>query len=151
MTLCHILPERRGWVNRIICLDYVLRISIDKIKENDSSWQREEAEGTPQKQSPTSTTPITAILANSPTQDETLLHSLERAAAGIGLHVIAHKTEYMCFYQTGDISILHYIYIYTSSTDFSDSPSPTQLYRPWLPAGLLGYILCLHRAAVDKF
>ena len=32
------------------------------------------------------------------------LHSLERAATGIGLHVNAHKTEYMCFNQTGDIS-----------------------------------------------
>ena len=35
---------------------------------------------------------------------ETLLHSLERAAAGIGLYVNAHKTEYMCYNQTGDIS-----------------------------------------------
>ena len=26
------------------------------------------------------------------------------AAAGIGLHVNAHKTEYMCYNQTGDIS-----------------------------------------------
>ena len=45
-----------------------------------------------------------AILANTPNQAETLLHSLERAAAGIGLHVNAHKTEYMCYNQTGDIS-----------------------------------------------
>ena len=36
-----------------------------------------------------------AILANTPDQAETLLHSLERAAAGIGLYVNAHKTEYM--------------------------------------------------------
>ena len=36
----------------------------------------------------------------------TLLHSLERATAGIGLHVNAHKTEYMCYNQTGDISTL---------------------------------------------
>ena len=47
-----------------------------------------------------------AILANTPAQAETLLHSLERAAAGIGLHVNAHKTEYMCFNQTGDVSTL---------------------------------------------
>ena len=40
-------------------------------------------------------------LANTPNQAETLLHSLERAAAGIGLHVNAHKTEYMCYNQTG--------------------------------------------------
>ena len=32
-----------------------------------------------------------AILANTPNKAETLLHSLERAAAGIGLHVNAHK------------------------------------------------------------
>ena len=40
-------------------------------------------------------------------QAETLLHSLERATAGIGLHVNAHKTEYMCYDQTGDISTLN--------------------------------------------
>ena len=40
-----------------------------------------------------------ALLANSPTQTETLLHSLERAVGGIGLHVNADKTEYMCFKQ----------------------------------------------------
>ena len=39
-------------------------------------------------------------------QAETLLHILERAAAGIDLHVNAHKTEYMCYNQTGDISTL---------------------------------------------
>ena len=47
-----------------------------------------------------------AILANTPNQAETLLHSLERAAAGIGFHVNSHKTEYMCYNQTGDISKL---------------------------------------------
>ena len=45
--------------------------------------------------------------ANAPAQAETLLHSLERATAGIGLHVNAHKTEYMSFNQTGDISKLN--------------------------------------------
>ena len=43
----------------IICLDYVLRISIDKIKETALSWQRKEAEGTLQKQLQTLTTPMT--------------------------------------------------------------------------------------------
>ena len=32
----------------------------------------------------------TTLLANSPVQDKTLLNSLERAAAGIGLHVNAY-------------------------------------------------------------
>ena len=38
-----------------------------------------------------------ALLANTPNQAETLLHSLERTAAGIGLHVNALKSEYMCY------------------------------------------------------
>ena len=48
-----------------------------------------------------------AFLANTPTQAETLIHSLERAAAGIGLHVNADKTEYICFNQRVDISTLN--------------------------------------------
>ena len=47
-----------------------------------------------------------ALLANTPNQAETLQHSLERAAAGIGLHVNAHETEYMCYNQTGNITTL---------------------------------------------
>ena len=50
---------------------------------------------------------VIALVANAPAQAETLPYSLERAAAGIGLHVNAHKTEYMCFNQTGDISTLN--------------------------------------------
>ena len=42
----------------IICLDYVLRTSIDKIRENGFEL-REEAKGTPQKQSRTLTTLMT--------------------------------------------------------------------------------------------
>ena len=45
------------------------------------------------------------LLANTPAQAETLLHSMEWAAAGIGIHVNAHKTECRCFNQRGDISI----------------------------------------------
>ena len=36
-----------------------------------------------------------ALLANTPVQDETLLHSLEWTAAGIGLPVKEVKTEYI--------------------------------------------------------
>ena len=39
-----------------------------------------------------------------PDQAESLLHSLEQAASGIGLYVNADKTEYMCFNQRGNIS-----------------------------------------------
>ena len=47
------------------------------------------------------------LLANAPTQAEALLQSQERAAAGIGLHVSADKTEYMCFNQSSNISTLN--------------------------------------------
>ena len=47
-----------------------------------------------------------AYMVNTPTQAESLLYSLQRAAGGIGLDVNAKKTEYMCFNQTGDISTL---------------------------------------------
>ena len=43
----------------IIYLDYVIRTSIDNIRETALSWQRKEAEGTLQKQLLTPTTPTT--------------------------------------------------------------------------------------------
>ena len=48
-----------------------------------------------------------ALLVNTPTQAETLLHSLERVAAGIALHINTDTMKYMCFNQTGNISILN--------------------------------------------
>ena len=48
-----------------------------------------------------------ALLANTPAQAKTLVHNLEQAAAGIGLHVNTDKTEYMCFNQRGNISTLN--------------------------------------------
>ena len=89
----------------IICLDYVLRTSIDKIKENGFELTKKRSRRYPAKTiTDADYADDIAILANAPAQAKTLLHSLERAAAGIGLHVNAHKTEYMCFNQTGDIS-----------------------------------------------
>ena len=69
-----------------------------------------------------------AILANTLNQAETLLHSLERAAAGIGLHANAHKTEYMCFNQTGDISTLDWssLKLVDKFTDLGSSVSSTE-------------------------
>ena len=90
----------------IICLDYGLRTSIDKIKENGFELTKKRSRRYPAKTITDADDDI-AVLANAPTQAETLLHSLERAAAGIGLHVNAHKAEYMCFNQTGDISTLN--------------------------------------------
>ena len=41
------------------------------------------------------------------TEHETMLQSLERTAADIGVHVDVDKTEYMCFNQRGDIFTLN--------------------------------------------
>ena len=92
----------------IICLYYVLRTSIDKIKENNFKLTKEKSRSYSTKTiTNTDYTDDIALLANAPTQAETLLHSLEQAAAGIGLHVNAHKTEDKCFNQTGNISTLN--------------------------------------------
>ena len=91
----------------IIYLDYVLRTSIDKIRENGFELTKKRSGRYPAKTiTDADYADDIVILANVPNQAETLLHSLEWAAAGIGLHVNAHKTEYMCFNQTGDISTL---------------------------------------------
>ena len=91
----------------IICLDYVLRTSIDKIKENGFELTKKRSRKYPAKTiTDADYADDIAILVNTPTQTETLLHSLERAAAGSDPHVNAHKTEYMCFNQTCDISRL---------------------------------------------
>ena len=92
----------------IICLDYVLRTSIDKIKENCFKLTRERSRRYPAKTiTDTDYTDDIALLANAPAQAETQLHSLERVTVGIGLHVNVHKTEYMSFNQTGDIFTLN--------------------------------------------
>ena len=91
----------------IICLDYVLRTSIDYIRENGFELTKKRSRRYPAKTiTDADYADDIAILANTPNQAETLLHRLGRAAAGIGLHVNAHKTEYMCYNQTGDISTL---------------------------------------------
>ena len=89
----------------IICLDDVLWTSIDKMKDNSFKPTKERSRGYPAKTiTDANYADDIALLANTPAQAETLPHSLECAAAGIDLDVNAHKTEYMCFNQRGDIS-----------------------------------------------
>ena len=72
----------------IICLDNVLRTSIDKIKENGFELTKKRSKRYPAKTiTDADYADDIAILANAPAQAKTLLHSLERA-------VNAHKTEY---------------------------------------------------------
>ena len=48
-----------------------------------------------------------ALLANTLAQAETMLHSVKRADAGIGLHVNTHKAEYIGFSPRDNIFILN--------------------------------------------
>ena len=67
----------------IICLDYVLRTSIDEIKENGLKLTKERNRRYPAKTiTDADYDDDIALLTNAPARAETLLHSLERAAAG---------------------------------------------------------------------
>ena len=72
----------------IICLDYVLRTSIDKIRENGFELTKRRSKRYPAKTiTDADYADDLALLVNTPNQAEALLHSLERAAAGIGFHI----------------------------------------------------------------
>ena len=74
----------------ITCLDYVLRTSIDKIRENSFELTKISRRYPAKTITDADYADDIAILANTPKQAETQLHSLERDAAGIGLHFNAH-------------------------------------------------------------
>ena len=78
----------------IIYLDYVLRTSIDKIKENCFDLTKKRSRRYPARTiTDVDYADDIAILANTPDQAETLLYSLERAAAGIGLCQCIHNNN----------------------------------------------------------
>ena len=133
----------------IICLDYVLRTSIDKIRENGFQLTKRRSKRYPAKTiTDADYADDLALLANTPNQAETLLHSLERAAAGIGLHVNANKTEYMCYNQTGNITTLDgaslklvnkFTYL-GSSVSSTEKDIDTRLTKAWTAIDRLSII-----------
>ena len=73
---------------------------------------------------------------------------MERAATGIGLHVNAHKTKYMCYNQTGDISTLDgtslklvdkFTYL-GSSVSSTEKDIDTRLTKAWTAIDRLSII-----------
>ena len=125
----------------IVCLDYqLLRTSIDKLKDNGFKLAKERSRiYSAQAITDAHYADDKAILANTSTQAESLLHSLERAAADIGLHVNAHKMKYMCFNQRGDISTLNgsslklvdkFTYL-RSSVSSTENDINTRLAKAW--------------------
>ena len=121
----------------IICLDYVLRTSIDLIKENDFKLTKARSRRYPaQTITDADYADDTALLTNTFAQTESLLHSLEQAAEGISLHVNADKTVYMCFNQRSNISTLWNKW--TSSPTSEDIN--TQLAKAWTAIDRLSVI-----------
>ena len=118
----------------------MLRASIDKIKENSFELTKKRSRRQPAKTiTDVDYADDIAILANTPGRIETLLHSLERTTTGIGFHVNAHKTKYICFNQTGDISTLDGSslklvdkFTYLGSSVFSNEKDiDTRLTKAW--------------------
>ena len=127
----------------------MLRISIDKIRENGFELTKKRSRRYPAKTiTDADYADDLAILAKTRNQAETLLHSLERAFASIGLHVNAHKTEYMCYNQTGDITTLDgtplklvdkFTYL-GSSVSSTEKDIDTRLMKAWLAIDSLSII-----------
>ena len=123
--------------------------SIDKIRENGFELTKKSSRRYPAKTiTDADYADDIALLANTPNQAETLLHSLEWAAAGIGLHVIAHKTEYMSYNQTGDITTLDVAFLklvdkFTylgSSVSSTEKDIGTRLTKAWTAIDRLSII-----------
>ena len=106
----------------IICLDYVLRMSINKMIDNGFKLTKERSRRYPA---------------------QTITD-----AVGIGLRVNADKTEYMCFNQIGDISTLNsnslklvdkFTYL-GSSVSSTENDINTRLAKTWTATGRLSVI-----------
>ena len=133
----------------IICLDNELRTSIDKMKENGFKLTIERSRRYfVQIITEADYAVDIALLANTTAQAETLLDSVERAAAGIGLYVNAHNTEYMCFNQRSNITTLDdnspklvdkFNYL-GSSVSSTETDINTRLAKAWIAIGRLSVI-----------
>ena len=123
-----------------MCLEY----RLIKSEKTALSWQRKEPEDTPTKTiTDADYANDIAILANTPNRAETLQHSLEWAAAGIGLHVNAHKMEYMCDNQTGDrtpLKLVDKFYYLGSSVSSTEKDIDTRLMKVWTAINMLSII-----------
>ena len=127
----------------------MLRTSIDKIRENNFEITKKWSRRYPAKTiTEANYADDITILAKTPNQAETLLHSLERAAAGIGLHFNAHKTEYMCYNQVGDIStrdgtslnLVDTLTYLGSSISSTENDIDTRLPKAWIAIDSLSII-----------
>ena len=133
----------------IICLDYVIRTSIDKMKDNSFKLAKEGSKRYPAESiTDMDYADVIALLANTLAQAESLLQDLALVAAGIGLHINADKMGYMCFNQRGDISTLNgsslklvdkFTYL-ESSVSSTETDINTRLVTAWTATNRLSVI-----------
>ena len=92
----------------MMCLDYILPISIDLMKENGFTLKKSRSRWYRTKTiTDTDYADDLVLFVNTLAQADSLLHSLEQVARGIGLYMNSDKTAFMCFNQDGVISILN--------------------------------------------
>ena len=92
----------------VICLDYVLRISIDKSNEYGLTLELARSRRVDAKKiTDAHYADDLALLSDNSYNAQKLLHILKKSAAFIGLHVNATETEYMCYNQDGAIETLN--------------------------------------------
>ena len=150
------VPEKKKtWIKNFELFVYILLrfemriLSIEVLRENDFELTKKRNRKYPAKTiTDADYAKDIALLANTPNQAETLLHSLEQATAGIGLYVNAHKTEYMCYNQTGNISTLDatslklvdkFTYL-GSSVSSTEKDIDTRLTKAWTAIDRLSII-----------
>ena len=82
------------------------------------------------------------LIVNTPAQSESLLLSLEQAAGGIGVHVNADKTEYMCFNQrdfstlkSGPLKLVDKFTYLRSSISSTKNDTNPWLAKAWTAIG----------------
>ena len=129
----------------IICLDCVLRMSV----KNSFTLAKARTRRYPARRiTDADYADDIALLANTPALAESLLHSQERAAGGIGLHVNTSNIEFMCFNQWGDISTLNgrslklvdkFPYL-GSSVSSTENDINTRLAKAWTAVDSLSVI-----------
>ena len=120
-------------------LDCVLRTSIDLRKENRFTLTKARSRNPARTNTDADYADDIVLLANTPSQAESPLHSLEQVAAGIGIHINADETEFMSFNQRSDISKLNgrslklvdkFTYL-ESSVSSTENDIRTRLAKAW--------------------
>ena len=91
----------------LICLDFVLRISVDTWNEYGLALELARSRFSTKKITDADYADDLALLSDNSYNAQKLLHILEQSAAFIGLHVNATKTEYMCYKQDSPIETLN--------------------------------------------